>query len=318
MYCYFVYGLGIHSELPLLGLHTSGEVADDVVLRRESLAWLREQLMNGESLDDFQLQVKIPPNHRFRSCFHDGMQKPVFRYFDEIGMFLLINGQEIIVDPVSLNLDQWKLSFFILKSILPELIHQRGQLLMLHANAVVMFGSAVVFMGKSGAGKSTTTAALCKLGHNLISDDVVVVDANHRQNYMVFPSFPQVLLWTESATFLGYDPKKWPQPYSQVDKHSFFLTDGFPKKPVKIKCIYLLNQGTSIKIEPLRAKEAFSALISSAYFNVWSNNKEISSLLFQQYVSLANSLPIRQLTRTCSICELPELIKLIEEDIEAQ
>jgi hypothetical protein len=48
--------------------------------------------------------------------------------------------------------------------------------LVLHASAVRVDGRALAFVGASGMGKSTLAAALCREGHELVSDDVLRVD----------------------------------------------------------------------------------------------------------------------------------------------
>jgi HPr Serine kinase C-terminal domain len=48
--------------------------------------------------------------------------------------------------------------------------------LVLHASAVRVGGRALAFVGASGMGKSTLAAALCREGHELVSDDVLRID----------------------------------------------------------------------------------------------------------------------------------------------
>lgn len=48
--------------------------------------------------------------------------------------------------------------------------------LVLHASAVQVGESVLAFVGSSGMGKSTLAAALCLLGHGLVSDDLLRVD----------------------------------------------------------------------------------------------------------------------------------------------
>src|SRR5207244_417714 len=60
----------------------------------------------------------------------------------------------------------------LLGSCTGALLYQRG-LIPLHANAVVTpRGGAVLIAGRIGAGKSTTTLSLLRMGHRLLADDI--------------------------------------------------------------------------------------------------------------------------------------------------
>ncbi|HVH44487.1 MAG TPA: hypothetical protein VM925_19170 [Labilithrix sp.] len=49
----------------------------------------------------------------------------------------------------------------------------------MHGAAVSVDGKAVVFLGRSGAGKSTFAAAMCARGAALLADDAVAIDPGH-------------------------------------------------------------------------------------------------------------------------------------------
>ena len=60
---------------------------------------------------------------------------------------------------------------FLLGSCLGALLHQRG-VLALHASAIETDQGAVLFMGDSGMGKSTTLQAFIKRGYKMLADDI--------------------------------------------------------------------------------------------------------------------------------------------------
>jgi hypothetical protein len=61
-------------------------------------------------------------------------------------------------------------------TVMSFLLTMRGQTV-LHASAVAVDGSALAFVGQSGRGKSTLAALMCVDGAQLVTDDVLVVDA---------------------------------------------------------------------------------------------------------------------------------------------
>ena len=95
---------------------------------------------------------------------------------DDVASFLLEEGRSVTVAPAGGCTDR-DLALFLLGSIFGLLCHQRG-LYPLHASTMAIGGRAFAFAGDSGAGKSTTAAALLQLGHTLLSDDISVIDLN--------------------------------------------------------------------------------------------------------------------------------------------
>jgi hypothetical protein len=69
-------------------------------------------------------------------------------------------------------LRQEDLTVLLLGPVLSHVLRLRGTTV-LHASAVAMGGKALVFVGHSGAGKSTTMAALVRQGCRFLSDDKV-------------------------------------------------------------------------------------------------------------------------------------------------
>jgi hypothetical protein len=68
-------------------------------------------------------------------------------------------------------LDQpWRLG--IVWYLFWRLLRMRSDAIFFHASALGIFGQGTIFVGQSGAGKSTTSLALAARGHNFLSDEV--------------------------------------------------------------------------------------------------------------------------------------------------
>lgn len=92
-------------------------------------------------------------------------------------------------------------------------------MLLLHGSSVAIQGSAVVFLGHKGRGKSTIASKLYSCGHHLISDDHIVFEKDASGNLSVIPAYPHIKLW-ENAIYstLGKTPDELHLLDPQLDK----------------------------------------------------------------------------------------------------
>lgn len=67
------------------------------------------------------------------------------------------------------------LRHFLIDQLLPRAVADQGRLV-LHAGGVAVEGRAVLFLGESGRGKSTLSAALVRSGADLVGDDAIAFD----------------------------------------------------------------------------------------------------------------------------------------------
>jgi len=95
-----------------------------------------------------------------------------------LGRFRIKGGREIVVDPLA-DADPATLHGFVVGKLMAYLMRQRG-CLPLHASGVAIEGKGVLFLGESGAGKSTAAAAFYARGHRVVADDVGAVCAARR------------------------------------------------------------------------------------------------------------------------------------------
>ena len=113
-----------------------------------------------------------------------------------VGRFLVCDGTEITIQSAkgavasSIRLFLWDMAFGLL-------CHQRG-LFPLHAACVELEGAAVVLAGAAARGKSTLAGALAARGHQILADNVCVVDTFAPGGPAVIPAFSFVNLWPDS------------------------------------------------------------------------------------------------------------------------
>jgi hypothetical protein len=82
--------------------------------------------------------------------------------------------------------------------VAPRIIADLGALV-IHGSAVEIAGRLAIFMGKTGAGKSTLAASFLKRGHQLLGDDAVVISKTDT-GWVGEAVYPSLRLFPESIT----------------------------------------------------------------------------------------------------------------------
>jgi hypothetical protein len=296
MFSYTVYGLGVHSPLLLPELIAKEREAD-VTIRFGSVDHL----------------PSVSAGTRQRICV---TAEDTCFVVEQIGTFLIQGGREIVVDPAA-RVEDAELRLCILGPALALLLHQRGQLV-LHASAIAAAGGAVALLGDSGWGKSTLAAALYARGHTVVADDVVAVDAaievgNGREQRVV-PGFPQLKLWPEAAAALGYAPGTLPRLHHRIEKRVLGVASGFACEPLPLSRVYVLAEGQEQVVEPLRSQEALLELVRHSYCARFLHAADAATH-FRQCASVAHRVPLRRLRAPRSLAALPDLTRLVEQDL---
>lgn len=261
----------------------------------------------------------IPPFDAFPSNNWEAATRPFLRAatgdiylaWPAVGRATVSNGRVIVLHPnpaVPTDL----LRLHLLGSALGVTLHQRG-LLPLHASVVAQHDCAVAFMGGWGAGKSTTAAAMHVHGYPMLADDIAAIDLAHERPY-VGVGFPQMKLWPESLPIFGDSPEQLPLVHPDEEKRIKVIeqTDDCPALP--LQCIYLLQEGSQVQIEPIPPNEAIFALLANWYGARFGNgflDAEEQKRLFAHAVRITKSVPLFTLRRPAAIAQLPTLVQQV-------
>lgn len=231
----------------------------------------------------------------------------------DIGAFQVRNGHEIIIQP-SPEIDERLIRAFLLGSAFGILLHQRG-LFTLHASAVEIAGNAVAFIGWKGYGKSTTAGALHAHGHRLLTDDIVAIGWDSSGIPIVYPGFPQLKLWPEAATALGKNVTVLPQIYPEIDKRACSVVDSFSLDAVPLKAICILGEDLTPSLSVVPPQAAFVELVAHSYALRFLKTAGTTPAHFRQCDRLLRQVPIWRLRRPYSLDALPEVVRLVEEQM---
>jgi hypothetical protein len=297
VFAYSAYGLHIHSALALPELIIERNSHPDVIIEPGSL------------------EYQIPTELGSITCLQAAPEQ-VCLSWGKTAILLIRNGREITIDPFP-GVDERVLRLFILGPGLGVLLHQR-RLLVLHASAVAVHGQVTVFIGEKGWGKSTTAAALCRLGHPLMTDDLVAIYFDKSGNPMVLPGYPQVKLWPDSVEALGGSPEDLPQLRDEVTKRAQSNHANFPHASLPLAAVYVLGSGDQLDIESLPTPVALMQLIRHLYVSRFGTpfvQSTQDQTYFLQCAELVKRVPVRLLRRRNDLTALDEIAMLVESDM---
>ncbi|MEI2581628.1 hypothetical protein [Scytonema sp. PRP1] len=285
MKLYHAYNICIASELPLPELMQS-EGKPDVIVQFGKINDTRETQHDGGNT--FQGEVA------------------------EVGKFFIQRGREVVIDPV-LGVEEALLRTILLGPILSILLRQRG-LLVLHASCVDINNKAVAFMGGSGWGKSTLAAAFHTKGYDILTDDVMPIEFVS-DSPIVIPAYPQFKLFPEAVASLGQDTERLSPVFQNSPKLSYKFERGFQQTPLPLQRIYVLDKGSAHKITKLQPQEAFVELVRHTRAISLVTNPQFVTSHMRLCSELIKNVTFCRFTRKPSLTDLPELVKLIEDDL---
>ncbi|HEX5417402.1 MAG TPA: hypothetical protein VFZ25_17190 [Chloroflexota bacterium] len=300
MYRYAAYGMSLNSQLALPELPPASSRDDDVTIRLGRIdPWWSSAEGASEHL------WAAPDEARLA--------------WDQVGAFLVQHGREIIVDPLP-GADERLVRLPLLGAVLATLLIQRGQFV-LHASAVAIGRSAVIFLGGKGWGKSTLAATFCARGHRLLADDVVALELDEGEVPLVLPGFPQLKLWPDAATAaLGDDPAALPVLVPGYEKRARAATEEFFSEALPVRGIYLLAHGPSPVVRALNPGEGVVQLIGHSYAarfgDQWLRGAE-AARHFRACARILRTVPARALERPRDLALLPAAVDLVIQHVEA-
>ncbi len=301
MFTYSAYNLRIDSEIFFSELVTSQEDLSRIEQLPQIIIQQREinrsEIKNANGGDRFVGYLEI---NKLQSC-----------------RFLVEFGRKIVIEPV-LGIADNIIRPCILGPIFSVLLRQRG-LLVVHASCVGIDDEAVAFLGNSGWGKSTLANAFYNQGYPLLTDDVMAIEINkgNESNAITFPAYPCVKLLPDSAASLGYDFEELAVINSGLLKRHNSLTEKFVQKPLPVKRIYALENIAAPRheVQTLSSQDALVELVRHSRVTNLLTTPEFTSAHLHQCTQLIKKVPVYRLRRQKTLAALPDLVKLIEDDV---
>ncbi len=319
---YSVYGLRLHSDLPMPGLAAPPEAlpADVEVWLDSSPPWRRELLEGSEEIwytSPYQDESGQPVLQIWKLSGGDFFR---LRYDDHTEFLLDRAGSRIQATWLATATLEDTMTY-LLGPVLGFVLRLRG-VTSLHASAVAMGDQAVALLGPAGAGKSTTAAAFAKLGHSVLSDDVVPL-REAKDSFLVLSAYPRLCLWPDSVRRLCGSPGALPLLTPNWDKRYLALDDNgyrFHPEPLPLAAIYVLggrvSQPTEPTVEAVSGHSGLMALVSNTYMG-YLPERAWRTRDFGLLARVAAKVPMRQVHARERAANLTELCEVIRDDFQA-
>lgn len=225
----------------------------------------------------------------------------------QAGRFLVEGGQKITLER-NLAVDE-KLAGHLLSGVLAALLRQRG-MLVLHANTAVTNRGAVTVTGETGAGKSTTLAALLNCGCAMLADDITVLRLGASGLVEALPGIAKLNLCEDAAEMLGHSVDTLPRNPLRRIKVVLPTHDEMVSFPTQLYAIYLLKKTTAdkIKLTSLDGSEKFAALMECIYGPFFTEEHPGQFSLFGEIVKQVKIFRLERPTSRWSAHEVAEVI----------
>lgn len=215
--------------------------------------------------------------------------------------------------------------------VLASALRLRG-ILCLHACVIAIGSVAIAIVGESGAGKSTTAAALAARGYPVVADDVAALEPSSAI-WRVHAGYPRLRLWPETIRQLYGPETHLSRIFSFSEKRFIELQPvdptavqsvpwQFQAGSLPLAAIYILGQRQPDLLAPI-----ITAVPPSAAVILLMGHRSVGHLMpvtpeqqtreFMGLSQVAAAVPVRRVTPCDAWEALPQLCDAIVDDVTA-
>lgn len=295
MYKYRLYGLNVLSDLQLDCFSHTFETAD--------------------------LHIRFTKSENEAKSFINLLcneSKPFFIYTNDCTWKIYICGKENIVVYYESDYDlKCSIIHFLLGFALSYILIMR-RIFFLHGSCVVFRNSATVFIGNSGAGKSSLAAGFTQYGAKILSDDMTRLELNTKTPF-VYPGYPTHRLYKNTIDNLGIDMSGaaeiigFNQKYLlNNDSRQIFLDEN-----VTINAIVYIRPSEVCNVQMVREsiKNSIRIIEGNIYNNRMIVDFDFISDYFDFILMTCEKIPIYTLQRPHDSFSIKEQVDVILREI---
>lgn len=277
-----IYGLTIASDIDLPELcEADGTVGPDIVIRKGEVPRVWEV---DEADEPFNLR-----------SFVDGDRRHFWAKIPDTIRMSIRDGCEITyaIEP---GCKEDAARLFLLGSGLGAVLMQRS-FIVVHGNAITLPNrrSAIVCIGDSGAGKSTTAIAMMQRGYSILADDICPIGPSAQ----IEPGMPRAKLWDQTAQHLNIDVSGLKQVRDGDAKYNLPLGNQHCDEPRQIGAFVWLVPGDvdAIECSEVTGVERFSVLRNNIYRPEYLTPLKLEATYLKQVAQIAAQTKVFKVVR---------------------
>lgn len=240
----------------------------------------------------------------------DALAGPTFFLnFANIAQFeIKYSSSEIVVRPFDDDVPNNTIEHLLVDQVWPRILAHDGDLV-LHASGVANNQGAILFVGRSGQGKSTLAASLHQRGLPLIGDDAVLIskrdgEARCRAVYRSLRLFEDSIEKLFDSSIFHSDVAEY------TDKQNvYFPPLAAGDEDHRVRAIFLLNSEdghADARVTPASPSDACMRFVEHSFW-LDPTDMRLTAQKLKLASALANSVPVFQLTYPRDYAKLDEL-----------
>lgn len=287
-----IYDLHVDSDLDLPELRTAGSGSDaDIVIRQGRVA------------------EPVDPDRGALTTYIDGEPGRLWLNMPNSVRLEITGGHRITYERYPGAADD-EVRLFLLGSGVGAIMMQRGHVL-IHGNAVVIPGreGAVVCIGDSGAGKSTTAVAMMRRGWQVLSDDVCPLTGDDA----ILPGTGHARLWQDAAQRLGIDTGDLRRTRGEDAKFIVPLGRAHCATSQPVRAFYWLvpDEVDRVSVQRVQGFEAFRVLRNNAYRPEYLRVLGVEAHYLRRLAALGARIPVFRISRPTEGFDVDGLVDAI-------
>ncbi len=253
---------------------------------------------------------------------------PLIAYDDERMVLEFTDDVTFSFRPSELRLDYWMhreldaatFTHELADAALPRCLAALGRHV-LHGSSVSLGGQAVLFLGASGAGKSTMAAAMIAAGAELVTDDAAPLVVGADGTILVVPSQTNLRLHEHSAQVLGeveLGPAMadWSAKRLLDPRRNDLATASMPVPLVAVMALEASDDDGPALVG-LTDSEVFEALARNS-FDLPDDSPLAGLAVLDRWRSIAGAIDGYRLRRPLDLARIGEAVRLASSVVESR
>lgn len=234
----------------------------------------------------------------------------------ELAVDAAIDGPIIV--RASPTVPQATIDHFLADQVIPRLLAHTGSFVF-HAGAVQLGHAALVFMGRSGRGKSTLVTSFDRAGLGLLGDDAMVLSTLDGVPH-VRPVYPSLRLFPDSIEALmpGAATAGPVAHYSDKERIDVEVAGDAGLSPLPVQALFSIappSEGTDICIRPLSIADACIMLVESS-FSLDPADLALAKNRLREATALATAVPAFEISYPRDYDRLPDVRAAIIDQVQ--